>query len=209
MPTVRRLPAYLRLLRDSREGGQQYVSSTYIAERLQLEPIQVRKDLAGMGIIGQPRLGFVVNDLIDAIVNFLGWNTTADAFIVGAGNLGSALAGYSGFADYGLNIVAAFDRDEKKIGTRIHGKKVYPMGRLSGLARRMHVHIAILTLTAADAQSTADRLVEVGIRAIWNFTPVKLVVPESIIVEKVDLAASLAVFSRSLREKIIGVREVS
>lgn len=202
MPTVRRLPAYLRLLRDAKESGLQYVSSTLIAEKLQLEPIQVRKDLAAMGITGQPRLGFAASGLIDAIVNFLGWNNTADAFIIGAGNLGSALAGYSGFGDYGLNIVAAFDTDEKKIGKMIHGKEVFPLERLIRLAKRMHVHIAILTLPAAAAQSTAQWLVEAGIRAIWNFTPVKLVVPDGIIVERVDLAASLAVLSRSLREHI-------
>jgi redox-sensing transcriptional repressor len=202
LPTVRRLPTYLRLLKELQDEKQLNVSSTYIAERFQLEPIQVRKDLAAMGIVGQPRLGFAVTELTCAIMQFLGWNNASEAFLIGAGNLGSALAGYSGFADYGLNIVAAFDVDKNKTGTRIHDIKVFPLQKLPDLARRLHVHIGILTLPAAAAQSITDMLVKVGIKAIWNFTPVKLKVPEDVIVEKVDLAASLAVLSRSLKEKL-------
>jgi redox-sensing transcriptional repressor len=202
LPTVRRLPTYLRLLNELQDDKQHYVSSTYIAERFQLEPIQVRKDLAAMGIVGQPRLGFAVTEMISAIMQFLGWNNASEAFLVGAGNLGSALAGYGGFADYGLNILAAFDVEKSKIGTRIHDIKVFPLQKLPDLALRLHVHIGILTLPAAAAQTTTDMLVQAGITAIWNFTPVKLIVPQGVIVEKVDLAASLAVLSRSVKEKL-------
>jgi redox-sensing transcriptional repressor len=200
LPTIRRLPTYLRLVKELQQKEQPYVSSTYIAEQFQLEPIQVRKDLASMGIVGQPRLGFAVPELTSAIMQFLGWNNTNEAFLIGAGNLGSALAGYSGFGDYGLNIVAAFDVDSCKIGARIHGIKVFPLAKLSALANRMHVHIGILTLPASAAQATTDLIVQSGITAIWNFTPAKLMVPEGIILERVDLAASLAVLSRSLKK---------
>ncbi len=203
LPTVRRLPTYLRLLKELQDENQQYVSSTYIADRFQLEPIQVRKDLAAMGIVGQPRLGFVVADLIAAIMQFLGWNNTTKAFLIGAGNLGSALIGYSGFAGYGLNIIAAFDVDNSKIGTRIHNIEVFPLEKLPDLAVRLHIHLGILTLPAAAAQATADMLVQTSITAIWNFTPVKLILPAGVIVEKVDLAASLAVLSCSLKEKFL------
>lgn len=202
LPTVRRLPSYLRIIKDFQETGQQYISSTIIAERLQLEPIQVRKDLAAVGIGGHPRLGFAINDLLKAIIHFLGWDNTTDAFIIGAGNLGSALAGYQGFTDYGLNIIAAFDVDEKKISTLIHGREIFHMDRLPELARRLNVHIGILTLPADFAQNATDALIASGITAIWNFTPVKLIVPEDVIVEKIDLAASLAVLSRTLQKKI-------
>jgi redox-sensing transcriptional repressor len=202
LPTVRRLPTYLRLLKELQDEKQHYVSSTYIAERFQLESIQVRKDLAAMGIVGQPRLGFAVAELVSAIMQFLGWNNASDAFLIGAGNLGAALAGYSGFADYGLHIVAAFDVDTSKIGTRIHDTKIFPLQKLPDLAQRLHVHIGILTLPAVAAQTTTDMLVQAGITAIWNFTPVKLIVPGGVIVEKVDLAASLAVLSRSVKERL-------
>ena len=202
LPTVRRLPMYLRLLKNLQDDGQQHVSSTLIAERFGLDPVQVRKDLAGMGIVGQPRLGFAVAELTQAIMHFLGWNNTNEAFLVGAGNLGSALAGYGGFADYGLNIIAAFDTDERKIGATVHEVKVFPLTKLPDLARRLHVHIGILTIPAAAAQNTAELLVQAGFKALWNFTPVNLAVPHGVIVERVDLAASLAVLSRSLKEHL-------
>lgn len=202
LPTVRRLPMYLRLLIGLQSDKQQHVSSTFIAERFQLEPIQVRKDLAAVGIVGQPRRGFAVTELTAAIMQFLGWNNTNEAFLIGAGNLGSALAGYRGFVDYGLDIVAAFDIDTKKIGTHIHGIKVFPLAKAPDLAGRLRVQIGILTLPAAAAQEAADMLVGAGFRALWNFTPAKLIAPDSIIVERVDLAASLAVLSRRLKERM-------
>lgn len=202
LPTIRRLPMYLRLLIELQGEQHLHVSSTFIAERFQLEPIQVRKDLAAMGIVGQPRIGFVVTDLTAAIMQFLGWNTANEAFLIGAGNLGAALAGYRGFVDYGLDIVAAFDSDKRKIGTHMHGIKIFPLEKMPDLARRLHVQIGILTLPAEAAQEAADLLVQSGFKALWNFTPAKLIVPDSIIVERVDLAASLAVLSRKLKEQL-------
>jgi redox-sensing transcriptional repressor len=201
-PTVRRLPLYLRILKQAKNSGKQNISSTYIAKELKLESIQARKDLASMGITGQPGIGFAITDLIKAIEHFLGWDNQKDAFIIGAGNLGAALTGYDGFAQYRLNIIAAFDVDPKKIDSEINGKKVLNMNRLVELIQRMNVKMAILTLPAAPAQQITDIIVEAGIKAIWNFTPIKLKVPQDVFVERVDLAASLAMLSNKVSNNI-------
>jgi len=198
LPTVRRLPLYLSVLKKAAERETAYVSSSQLAKVLALEPIQVRKDLAAVGVSGQPRLGFPVRNVVAAIEEFLGWDNVTDAFVVGAGHLGIALAGYSGFQRYGLNVVALFDNDPEKIGRQVHGKEVFPIAKFSNLAGRLHVHIAILTVPEAAAPPVAQLAIDSGIRAIWNFTPAKLSVPAGVIVERVDLAASLAVLSSKL-----------
>mgnify|MGYP005851688913 CR=1 FL=1 len=195
LPTVRRLPLYLKLLKQAEKESKENISSTYIAGKLKLESIQVRKDLASMGITGQPGIGFTTKRLIKAIEHFLGWDNPTDAFIIGAGNLGKALAGYEGFKEYNLNIIAAFDNDPNKVGDEISGKKIFHKDSLAEHIQRMHVRIAILTLPSAAAQQITDILVKAGIKTIWNFTSSKLDVPEDVFVERVDLAASLAVLS--------------
>jgi redox-sensing transcriptional repressor len=200
-PSVRRLPTYLLVLNRAEAEGLSHLSSKIIANELGLEPIQVRKDLAMTGLAGMPKVGFEIVPLIEAIKNFLGWNNTTDAFIVGAGNLGLALAGYSGFREYGLNIVALFDNDKKKIGKIIQGKSVFCSKKMVGLARRMHVRLGILAVSPEAAREMADLMVRAGIKAIWNFTPVTLDVGDDIIVERVDLAASLALLSNRLAAK--------
>jgi len=202
LPSVRRLPAYLRFLQTLKAHGRDGVSCTHIAEELGLVSTQVRKDLAVTGIVGKPKVGYSVPELISAIEEFLGWNNTTDAFLGGAGSLGSALLGYGGFQEYGLNIVAAFDVDPAKIGLSIHGREVFPLEKLHDLALRMHVLIGILTVPATAAQDVATYMVLSGIRAIWNYTPVKLEVPESVVVEDVKLASSLAVLSSRLAEQL-------
>lgn len=196
--TIRRLPLYMPLLKNSLDAGQQSISSAKIAETLLLDPVLVRKDLSSIGVIGQARLGFPVQELISAIEKHLGWDNVSEAFVIGAGNLGAALAGYTGFEKHGLRIVGLFDTDPDKVGKTISDKPVLDMEKLEGLVKRMHIHIAILTVPSFSAELVAQRAVEAGIRAIWNFTPTPLHLPENIIVEKVDLAASLAVLSSRL-----------
>ncbi|HML73460.1 MAG TPA: redox-sensing transcriptional repressor Rex [Anaerohalosphaeraceae bacterium] len=198
VPTVRRLPLYMAILKEI-EPTSEHVSSTLISDRLGLEQIQVRKDLAGIGVTGQPAVGFNVRELIGAIEQLLGWDNIRDAILVGTGNLGQALLGYDGFARYGLNIVAAFDSNPEIIGMKIHGKPVFDIEVLSSLTERMHIQIGILAVPGKVAQQVADTLIEAGIHAIWNFTPVKLNVSDNTIVEQVDLAASLAVLSSKLK----------
>ena len=202
LPTVRRLPAYLRFLYALQARGREVVSCTHIAEELGLVSIQVRKDLAAIGIVGKPKIGYQLPALITAIRDFLGQNNTSDAFLVGAGCLGGALLGYDGFREYGLNLVAGFDINPAKIGTQIHGHEIFALEKLPDLAERMHILIGILAVPAAAAQDAANLMVLSGLRAIWNYTPVKLEVPDIVIVEDVKLAASLAVLSCRLAESL-------
>ena len=200
--TVVRLPQYLRFLRDAEAAENHYLSGARIAAALKIEPAQVRKDLAVTGIASRPGVGFCASELIYAIELYLGWNNTTDAFLVGAGHLGAALAGYAGFQRYGLNIVAVFDLDDHKVGRKLCGKPVHPFDQIAAKAQEMHVHMGIITVPSGAAQDVADVLVLAGIRAIWNFTPIELNVPPNIVVEKTDLAASLAVLSRRLADAL-------
>ncbi len=192
VPSIRRLPSYLHIIRQSREEGHEYISGTIIAQELRLEPIQVRKDLAITGIVGKPKKGYPVVALMAAIEHFLGWDEIQQAVLIGAGNLGTALAGYQEFQYHGLHICAAFDRDQSKIGTTIHGVPVLSLETLPLQIKNLKASIAILTVPSATAQEIADQLVEAGITAIWNFTNVKLKVPEHIVVQKEDLTSGYA-----------------
>lgn len=198
VPTLKRLPLYLRLLRQMKENGEEYASGAVVAKELGLDPIVVRKDLAITGAVGRPRLGFQMDEIITAIEEFLGWSNTSDAFLVGVGNLGTALLGYQGFEQHGMRIVAAFDTNPALIGQKIHGKVILDIKKLPSLAKRMHVQIGIITATASVAQGIADVMVEGGIRGIWNFTPAKLTVPPHVTLQREDLASSLAVLSHRL-----------
>jgi redox-sensing transcriptional repressor len=200
LPSVRRLPAYLRLLQTLRAGGKDVVSCTHIGKELGLVSTQVRKDLAVTGIVGKPKVGYSIPALISAIEEFLGWNNAQDAFIVGVGSLGRALMGYQGFQEYGLRLVAGFDIDPAKVGAKVHGKEVYPLNQLGILTKQRHVSIGVLTVPAPVAQESATLMVQAGIRAIWNYTAVILEVPPTVIVEDVKLSASLAVLSSRLAE---------
>lgn len=198
VPTLKRLPLYLRLLRKMKENGDEYASGAVVARELGLDPIVVRKDLAITGAVGRPRLGFQMEEIITAIEEFLGWSNTTDAFLVGVGNLGTALLGYQGFEQHGMRIVAAFDSDPKIVGKKVHGKTILDIKKLSALAKRMHVQIGVITVTASVAQGVADAMIEGGIRGIWNFTPAKLNVPDRVTLQREDLASSLAVLSHRL-----------
>jgi redox-sensing transcriptional repressor len=198
-PTLRRLPVYhLYLKKISDEGGQGYISCTQIGNDLNILPIQVRKDLEVTEAVGRPKLGYSVPELIDGIEGFLGWNNTTEAFLVGVGNLGSALLAYPGFMNYGLNIVAGFDEDEAKVGTEIQGRKIFPVAKLADMIQRMNIQIGILTVPSYCAQELADLMVRAGIRAIWNFSPVKVMAPQDVIVQHENLASSLVVLSKKL-----------
>ena len=201
-PTLKRLPLYHRFLKEWQQSARGSVSCTDIGAALSLDPTQVRKDLETAGINGRPRVGYEVASVIDGIEAFLGWKKVNEAFLVGAGSMGSALLGYRKFEECGLKIVAAFDTDPAKIGQRIHGKHVLSLNRLRDLVERMHVLIGIITVPAPEAQAVADQLVEGGIRAIWNFAPVQLRVPPPVIVHNEDLYCSLASLSQKLAREL-------
>ncbi|TVQ39368.1 MAG: redox-sensing transcriptional repressor Rex [Spirochaetaceae bacterium] len=194
-PTIKRLPSYLHVIENAQQEGKEFISGTVIAEELGLEPIQVRKDLAVTGIVGKPRIGFPVDNLIKAIYRFLRWDQDNRAIVVGAGNLGTALMGYREFNRRGLRIVAAFDPDKRKIGKQFHDTEVFALGQMAAKLKQLNAAIAILTVPSSHAQAVADLLVKCGIRAIWNFTNVKIRVPDTVTVQKEDLSSGYAVLS--------------
>ena len=195
--SLQRLPKYLRVLKKLQESDVDYVSSTFIANELKLNSIQVRKDLAFVSSNdGKARIGFKVSELIDDIENFLDLNNIKDAIVVGAGSLGHALMNYKGFEN-NINIIMAFDNDHRKCDN----KKVFHIDKLENLIKRMNIHIAIMTLPKENAQEVCDRLVKSGIRGIWNFSPVTLKVPETVKVRNEDLSSSLAVLLKQMNDK--------
>jgi redox-sensing transcriptional repressor len=204
-PSIRRLPSYLHIIRQALRNGDQYISGTIIAQELNLEPIQVRKDMAITGIVGKPKKGYPVEALVGAIEHYLGWDQNREAVLVGAGNLGSALMGYQEFQLHGLHIVAAFDTDPAKVGTSVHGVLVKPMDDLETGIRSLSAEIAILTVPSPFAQATAETLVAAGITSIWNFTNTKLKVPSEIVVQREDLSSGYALLSvQMLQRKALG-----
>lgn len=203
-PTLRRLPGYHHLIRVVAEEGQETISCSLIGRELNLDPTQVRKDLAMTGVTGKPKVGYDIHELMTAIEDFLGWNNAKDAFLAGAGNLGQALLTHQQFNNYGLNITAAFDVDRSLVGTVIAGKEVLPLEKLAGLARRMHILMGIITVPPETAQIVADQMVAGGIKAIWNFAPISLSTPPDVMVQNEDLFASLAVLSRRLTTAMAG-----
>ena len=198
-PSVRRLPSYLYIVQQAHKNNQEYISGTVIAQELKLEPIQVRKDLAITGITGKPKKGYPTTELMNAINRFLGWDTVHKTILVGAGNLGTALAGYQEFRLHGIDIVAAFDSDENKVGKTIHGVLVHPLDSLEKQIKRTSSKIAILTVTSDYAQEAAERLVANGVTAIWNFTNRKLSLPDHVVVQKEDLTSGFAMLSVMMR----------
>jgi redox-sensing transcriptional repressor len=199
-PTLRRLPRYLHLLITLKESGIREVSSTIIAKELSLDPVQVRKDIECTSIIGKPRIGYDIDELILTLSRFLSWDIKTNAFLAGVGNLGSAMLGYKNFHDYGLNIVAAFDKDEAKIGNTIYDVPVYDIKEITDLAKSMSIHIGIITVRADAAQNVVNKMIEGGIQAVWNFAPVQLKVPQNIIVENAQLSISLSFLKRKIFE---------
>lgn len=197
-PTLRRLPIYHHLLRQCLAGGMETISCSQIADELHYDPTQIRKDFAVTGIKGRPKVGYDLPDLIQAVEEFLGWNNIRKAFLAGTGNLGSALLGYSRFNRYGLDIVAAFDKDPARVGARVCEREILHISKLPNLARRMHVLVGVITVPGEGAQEVANLMVQGGIRAIWNFAPTSINAPEEVIVQNEDLYASLGVLLQRL-----------
>lgn len=197
--TISRMPAYLRYLKEESVKGVEYVASAAIAKDMAVSAVLVRKDLELVSSVsGRPRLGFEVNGLIADIEKFLGYDNVSDALVVGVGGLGRAFLGYEGFKNYGLNIVAGFDVNPDLVNTKIEKKPVFSMDQLDKFVRQRNVNIGIITVPKHAAQEVCDRMVQAGLKAIWNFASVKLNVPNGVIVRYEDLAASLAMLSGEL-----------
>jgi redox-sensing transcriptional repressor len=200
--TLKRLPKYLDVLNRFKKAGLKMVSATKIAVFTDVHMTQVRKDLSFTGVVGTPKIGHNIEQLIIAIENCLNWNDISSCFLVGVGHLGKALMGYQELQKKGLRIIAAFDTNPALSDTYYQGIPIHSMEKFSNLLSRLHVHIGILTVPADAAQGIADQMVENGVLAIWNFTPAKLILPEDIIIENVDMSSSLAVLSRRIAERL-------
>ena len=200
-PLIRRLPEYHSYLESVQVQGLSTISSTAIAQHLNIDPIVVRKDLEAVGAVGRPKIGFVVADLIQAIHTYMGWGNLDELVIAGCGSLGSALIGYSGFEKRGFRIVAGFDRDPDKNGREINGVMVFPIKKMVNLVKRLHVEIGIIAVPAEAAQEVADMMVEAGVKGLWNFSPCALKVPRSVVVQQEDLIASLVILQKGMKHE--------
>ena len=190
---VERLMHYYHLVAEQIETqASGHVSSAQIADLLDMDDTLVRKDLAAIGVRGRPRVGFSTRELMDSIRETLGFNGRYKSVIVGAGRLGGAIASYGGFEKYGLDIAALFDADPLRVGETLGGVPVRSIESLETVVRENDVHLAVLTVPAEAAQPLADRLVEAGVRAIWNFAPTSLVLPHTVFVRHEHISVGLA-----------------
>ena len=204
---LKRLPGYLAYLKSMPENSPPHISATALAAALGMGEVQVRKDLAMVSDGGRPKIGYLREALIDDIEQFLGYDNTTDAVLIGAGKLGQALMAYKGFEEYGLNILASFDRNTVENRTS-EGKPVYNISKLEQFCRAHKVLMGIITVPVESAQEVADLLIAGGIKAIWNFAPTHLDVPKGILVQNENMATSLAVLSVHLQAQIKEEKEI-
>lgn len=198
--TTGRLSVYLRCLTFLEAQGQKTVSSHHLAERFHLNSAQIRKDLACFGEFGTRGVGYDVTRLKQQLVATLGIDRTRNVVIVGAGNLGTALADYAGFHSNGFHIVAMLDADETKIGRESRrGIPVLPISRLGDIVRKNHVEIGIMAVPGDNAQPVHDALADAGVRAILNFAPIQLRHRRGVKVKSVDLRINLESLSFYLK----------
>ncbi len=198
-PTLRRLPWYLSNARLMKEQGECHVSSTRLARQLGMDASQIAKDLSYVNVSGKPRIGYVVDELINALDHFLGFTGRHTAFLFGVGSLGGALLADSGLCQFGLEIVAAFDINPTLVGSNVNGIPIYHTDDFFQKVEEYdRVHIGVLTVPISIAQEVTDRMVAGGIRAVWNFTPFRIRVPEHIVVQNTSLYAHLALMFNRL-----------
>ena len=200
---LQRYPIYLNYLRELFDSGSEYVSSPQIAEKLGYSEEQVRKDLANVSHeSGRPKKGRSVRQLIRDLEIFLGYRGSSPAVLIGCGRLGRALLNYPAFESMGLEIKAGFDVDPELVGKTIEGKRIYPMSELGRVIREKKVMIAIVAVPVDYAQEVVNLIASAGAKAIWNFAPTLIDVPEGVVVENVDLASSLAVLNHRLNRML-------
>lgn len=199
--TVRRLALYLRFLEQSAAQGLTTISSADLAQRGGTTPAQVRKDLSFFGSFGKRGLGYSVPELAGRIREILGLKRRHRVVLVGAGKMGGALLHYQGFRQHGFDVSAIYDRDPKKVGSRWNGLVVRDIRHVEVDLKKEPVEIAILVTPAEAAQEVADRLVGAGIKAILNFAPVQLRVPQDVAVQTVNMALELETLSFALAHR--------
>lgn len=197
-PTLRRLPWYLAYVEILKAQDVEYISSTQISRALNVDASQIAKDLSFLALKGKTRIGYEVDALAKALADFLGFHTSHKAYVFGTGSLGMALMQDSGLDNYGLNIIAGFDIDKNKIGTKVGDVPIYHIDSLEEVMEANPATIGILTVPADCAQITADIAIGEGIKAIWNFTPYRVKVAEGIVMSNTSIYAHLALIYNRL-----------
>ena len=197
-PTLRRLPWYLSNIKLMKEKGEQYVSSTQISKEINIDASQIAKDLSYVNISGRTRVGYNIDALIEVLESFLGFTNMHKAFLFGVGSLGAALLRDSGLHHFGLEIVAAFDVNPELVGKDLIGIPIFHSDDFETKMKEYDVNIGVLTVPINIAQEITNKMVDGGIKAVWNFTPFRIRVPENIVVQNTSLYAHLAVMFNRL-----------
>ena len=197
-PTLRRLPWYLSNIKLMKEKGEQYVSSTQISKEINIDASQIAKDLSYVNISGRTRVGYNIDALIEVLESFLGFTNMHKAFLFGVGSLGAALLRDSGLHHFGLEIVAAFDVNPELVGKDLNGIPIFHSDDFEAKMKEYDVNIGVLTVPINIAQEITDKMVDGGIKAVWNFTPFRIRVPQNIVVQNTSLYAHLAVMFNRL-----------
>ncbi len=197
-PTIERMPLYMRCLVRLKSTGVEVVSSEELGRLLAISSVQIRKDLAYFGEFGRRGVGYDVVDLLGQITAILGADRSRIVALVGVGHLGQALSNYDGFREHGFNISAIFDADPNKVGMSIAGQTVVHIDRMVEIIKRNEIKLAVLAVPAHAAQKITDIMVNAGIRAIWNFAPIRLEVPPNVDVRQENLLVGLLALSYHL-----------
>lgn len=200
IPTLERLTTYLRCLVDLGAGGVQTISSAQIEEYTRISAAQFRKDLSYFGEFGKPGVGYQVAELEARIARILQIHKLQPILLIGAGNLGMALAAYPGLEEHKFRIVALFDTDPAKIGKHVHGMDIIDFSQLGEVNEALRAQMAILAVPTGAAQAAADCAIQNGVRALLNFAPTPLKVPAGVVVRNVSFLQELAVLSYHLTE---------
>ena len=197
---IERLVRYYHVLVEMKAADvSEHFSTEEIGSEVGVDSSQVRKDMARIGIKGRPRVGFEISTVLANISGRLGFDTECPAIIVGSGRLGGALASYPNFGPYGLKLVAAFDIDERRINKRVGDLVVMPLDQLCNVVKENAVELAVITVPAREAQGVADKLVEAGIKAIWNFSSPRVNTPDGVYVRNEHIAVGLGELTHHLR----------
>lgn len=197
---VSRMTLYHCILTDFIDKGIDTISSPQMASLLGVDDSQVRKDISFLNNSGKCRVGYLVKELKESIEKTLGFSKPKSAIIIGAGNLGNALANYGNFSNYGLNVIALFDTDKKKIGTSINGKNIYSISEIRSFVKQNDIDMAILTVPREFAQKIAETLVAQNIKYIWNFSPMVLDVPQDVQVWNENLMGNFLQFAYKMQD---------
>lgn len=198
-PALRRLPWYLSYVKLLQSQGESIVSSTQIAKKIDVSASQIAKDLSYVDISGKTRVGYEIEELINVLESFLGFTKTHSAVVFGVGSLGAALLSDSGLEQFGLKIIAGFDVNASIVNKRINNIPVFHTSEFIQKNEKINAEIGVLTVPPGIAQEVSEFMIYGGIKAIWNFTPFRIRVPEGVVLQNTSLYAHLAVMFNRLR----------